>query len=80
MKYIVINVEDFQNNSLIYMSTLSVEIDILLIIGCMCFVTLLELFSDGKIFTSKFFFISGSILQLEQSESPKLHTSATEIR
>lgn len=55
MKCIVINVEDLQNNYLIYMNTLSVEIDILLIIGGMCFVTLLELFLDGEILTSDFF-------------------------
>lgn len=55
MKCIVINVEDLQNNYLIYMNTLSVEIDILLIIGGMCFVTLLELLLDGEILTSNFF-------------------------
>lgn len=55
MKCLVISVDDFQNNSLIYMNTWSAEIDLLLIIGDMCFVTLLELYSDGTILTSKFF-------------------------
>lgn len=38
MECIVINVEDFQNDSLIYMNKLSVEIDLLLIIRSMCFI------------------------------------------
>lgn len=38
MECIVINAEDFKNNSLVCMNTLIVEIDLLLIIGGMSFV------------------------------------------
>lgn len=44
------------------MNTLSAEIDLLLIIRGMGFATVLDLYSDGTIFTSKFFFTSGRIL------------------